>query len=128
MTAYIALLRKDPASDYGADFPDFPGCATAGRTLDEARKSATEALELHVEGMVEDHQSIPHPATLDAIMENPENREAVAFLVEVATRPTKAIRINVMLPQDLVEAIDRTTKNRSRFLAEAARSKLRLAG
>jgi predicted RNase H-like HicB family nuclease len=128
VTAYIALLRKDPASDYGVDFPDFPGCVTAGRTLDEARKCATEALELHIEGMIEDYQSIPEPATLDSIMENPENREAVAFLVEVATRPTKAIRINVMLPQDLVEAIDRTTKNRSRFLAEAARSKLRPAG
>jgi len=29
-----------------------------------------------------------------------------------------------MLPEDLVEAIDRTTTNRSRFLAEAARMKL----
>ena len=31
MVAYIALLRKDRASDYGVEFPDFPGCVTAGR-------------------------------------------------------------------------------------------------
>jgi predicted RNase H-like HicB family nuclease len=128
VTAYIALLRKDPTSDYGVDFPDFPGCITAGKTLDDARKLAAEALDFHIEGMTEDREPIPEPSTLDAIMQDPDNRDAVAFLVEVAARPAKAIRINVMLPQDLVEAIDRATKNRSRFLAEAARSKLRFAG
>jgi len=124
MTAYIALLRKDEASDYGVDFPDFPGCVTAGRTLDEARRMAAEALALHVEGMAEDREPIPEPSALDAVMADPENREAVAFLVDVPTRPAKAVRINVMLPEDLVSAIDRATTNRSRFLADAARAKL----
>lgn len=31
MTAYIALLRQNPSSDDGVDFP---GCVTAGRMLD----------------------------------------------------------------------------------------------
>ena len=31
MTTCIALLRKEATSDYGVDFPDFPGCVTAGR-------------------------------------------------------------------------------------------------
>ena len=35
MTAYIALLRKDQGSDYGMGFPDFPGCVTAGTTLED---------------------------------------------------------------------------------------------
>ena len=39
MRYYIALLHKDPKSDYGVSFPDLPGCITAGRTLDEARKN-----------------------------------------------------------------------------------------
>ncbi len=34
--SYIALLRKDEGSDYGVEFPDFPGCVTAGKTLEEA--------------------------------------------------------------------------------------------
>jgi predicted RNase H-like HicB family nuclease len=120
MTAYIALLRKEPASDFGVEFPDFPGCVTAGKTLEEARHMAAEAIELHVEGMLEDHEPIPEPSTLDTIMDDPENRDAVAFLVEVGARPTKSLRINVTLPEDLVAAIDRVAKNRSRFLAEAA--------
>ena len=124
MTAYIALLRKDSDSDFGVDFPDFPGCITAGTTLDEARKMAVEALEFHIEGMVADREPVPEPSSLSAIMADRENRDAVAFLVDVATRPAKAVRINVMLPEDLLQAIDRTTTNRSRFLAEAARQKL----
>ena len=124
MTAYIALIRKEPDSYYGVDFPDFPGCVTAGRSLDEARSMAVEALALHVEGAVEDHGPIPEPSGLDGVMSDPANRDAVAFLVEVAVRPARAMRINVVLPADVVEAIDRTTRNRSRFLAEAARAKL----
>ncbi len=124
MTAYIALLRKDLDSDYGVDFPDFPGCVTAGKTLDEARFVAVEALGLHVQGMLEDREAIPEPSSLDAIMEDRENHDAVAFLVEIASRPAKIVRVNVMLPKDLIDAIDRTTRNRSRFLTEAARSKL----
>ena len=34
---YIALIHKDARSDYGVSFPDFPGCITAGKTLDEAK-------------------------------------------------------------------------------------------
>ena len=88
---------------------------------------ATEALALHIEGMLEDREPIPEPSTLDVIMDGPGNRDAVAFLVETANRRVKAIRINVMLPEDLVQAIDRVTRNRSRFLAEAAKSKLATA-
>jgi hypothetical protein len=36
-------------------------------------------------------------------MADPENREAVAFMVDVATRPARAVRINVMLPEDLLD-------------------------
>jgi predicted RNase H-like HicB family nuclease len=56
---YIAYLHKDSKSDFGASFPDFPGCVTAGNTLEEARRMAAEALALHIEGMAEDGEAIP---------------------------------------------------------------------
>jgi HicB_like antitoxin of bacterial toxin-antitoxin system len=37
MPNYIAVVHKEPASDYGVSFPDFPGCVTAGKTIDEAK-------------------------------------------------------------------------------------------
>ena len=124
MTSYIALLRKGGDSDYGVDFPDFPGCVTAGRTLEETRRMAEEALAFHIDGMIAGGEMVPDPSDLDAVMADPQNREAVGFLVQVATRPERAVRINVTLPENLVQEIDQVTTNRSRFLAEAARRRL----
>lgn len=86
---YVALLRKDPKSDFGVDFPDFPGCVTAGSSLEEARRMAEEALGFHVEGLLEDGEALPEPRTLDDVMTDPENREVVAFLVEIPQEPPR---------------------------------------
>jgi predicted RNase H-like HicB family nuclease len=45
---YIAYLHKDRDSDFRVSFSDFPGCVTAGKTLEEARRMAAEALALHI--------------------------------------------------------------------------------
>ncbi|HYD29829.1 MAG TPA: type II toxin-antitoxin system HicB family antitoxin [Azospirillaceae bacterium] len=83
MPVYIALLRKDPDSDYSVDFPDFPGCITAASTLKEVRLMAEEALVFHIEGMIEDGEAIPAPRALDIIMANPDNHDALPFPVPV---------------------------------------------
>ena len=41
---------------------------------------AAEALDLD-RGYAEDHEPLPEPSSLDAIMDDPANRDAVAFLV-----------------------------------------------
>ena len=51
---YIAYLHKYRKSDYGVSFPDFPGCITAGNTLEEARRTAAKALTFHIEGITEE--------------------------------------------------------------------------
>lgn len=125
MTDYIALIHKEPASDYGVSFPDFPGCVTAGVTLDEARREAAEALALHIDGMIEDGEAIPAPSSLEDVMAERENREAVAFLVSAQARQTRAVRVNITLPEDVLADVDRLAGrqglSRSAFLARAAR-------
>jgi predicted RNase H-like HicB family nuclease len=83
MTTYFALVRKDPESDYGVDFPDFPGCVTAGTTFEEACLMANEALQFHIEGMVEDGALIPAPSSLDVIMSDPHNTNATVIQVSL---------------------------------------------
>ena len=124
MTSYIGLIRKDSDSDFGVDFPDFPGCVSAGDTLDEARRMAQEALELHVGGMVEDGEKLPAASSLEAIMTNPENADAVAFLVNLPDPADRAVRVNITLPERLLRRIDERAKNRSAFLARAAEKAL----
>ena len=128
MRPYIALIHKERGSDYGVSFPDLPGCITAGATLDEARAMATEALALHLEGLVEDGEALPEPATIETIMAERENRDAVAILVDPPRNAAKAVRINITLPADVLDAIDRYAEaqglTRSGFLARAARREL----
>lgn len=127
MTNYIGLIRKDAESDFGVNFPDFPGCMSAGGTLDEARVMGQEALSGHIDCIREDGDAIPAPSSLEDIMSDPDNRDAVAFLV-VVPESDRLIRVNVTLEESLLKAIKGASENRSRFLSIAAREKLERDG
>jgi predicted RNase H-like HicB family nuclease len=120
---YIAYLHKDRKSDYGVSFPDFPGCVTAGRTLEEARRMAVEALGLHIEGMMEDGETIPEPSALDALAGDPAMKGAVAFLVSVDVAE-KAVRFNITARKSQMDEIDRRAKKkgmtRSAYMVSSA--------
>jgi predicted RNase H-like HicB family nuclease len=121
---YIAYLRKDRDSDFGVSFPDFPGCVTAGRTLEEARRMAAEALTLHIAGMIEDGELVPEPSNLDALENDPNMRGAVAVLVGVEPAPEKTVRINITARKSQLDAIDRLAGDarmtRSAYIVQSA--------
>ena len=129
MAQYIGLIHKDPGSDFGVSFPDFPGLVTAGRDLDQARDMAEEALAFHIDGLIEDGEAVPEPSSLTSVMADLANRDGVAILVTVRTQAPKAVRVNVTLPEDVLEQIDRFAAThgltRSGFLAQAAKSAIR---
>jgi predicted RNase H-like HicB family nuclease len=124
MKQYIGLIHKDTESDFGVSFPDFPGLITAGEDLDDARGMAEEALAFHIEGLVEDREPIPEPSSLAEIMASAANRDGVAILVGVKTEAKKVVRVNVTLPDDVLQRIDAFAEahgyTRSGFLAKAA--------
>ena len=119
---YIAYLHKDRKSDFGVSFPDFPGCVTAGKTLDEARRMAGEALALHIRGMVEDGETVPDPSTIDDVAEDPAMKGAVAFLVSADLE--KTVRVNITARESQIERIDRLARQagmtRSAYMVQAS--------
>jgi len=125
MHSYIGLIHKDADSHFGVSFPDFPGVITAGTSLDDARAMAEEALTFHIEGLAEDEEAIPAPSGLEEIMSDSDNRSGVAILVSVKTDQPKAVRVNVTLPGDVLEQIDKFAEahgfTRSGFLTQAAK-------
>lgn len=129
MANYIALIRKKSNTAFGVDFPDFPGCITVGDTLDEALSNAREALGLHIQGMTADGEQVPEPRSLEAVLKEKRNRDAVPCLVQFPRAKGKAIRINITVEENLLEEIDDAAASvgisRSAFIAEAARDKLR---
>jgi predicted RNase H-like HicB family nuclease len=120
---YIAYLHKEKKSDYGVSFPDFPGCITAGKTLEEARRYAAEALTLHIEGMVEDGEEIPEASLLDTLSRDPSLKDAVAFLVDINVSD-KVERFNITARKSQMEEIDRIAKQqrmtRSAYMVASA--------
>ena len=125
---YIAIIHKEAGSDFGVSFPDFPGCVTAGGTLDEAREMAREALAFHVRGMREDGEDLPRPSSLDAVMALPDFADGVAILVALPQARPKNVRVNIMLPEEDLRAIDAKAReegvSRSSFLLRAARASM----
>jgi predicted RNase H-like HicB family nuclease len=119
---YIAYLHKDRKSDFGVSFPDFPGCVTAGKTLEEARRMAAEALAFHIAGMAEDGDAIPEPSTIDDVADDPALKGAVAFLVSVDLE--KTVRVNITARESQIEAIDRIADaagmTRSAYMVQSA--------
>jgi predicted RNase H-like HicB family nuclease len=120
---YIAYLHKDRNSDYGVSFPDFPGCITAGKTLDEASRMAQEALALHIRGMIEDGDTVPEPSTVDDIAADAAKHGAIAFMVSVDT-PDATVRVNITARESQIDKIDRLAEaagmTRSAYMVRAA--------
>lgn len=58
---YLAVCEPDGENGFGIYFPDLPGCVTYGSDIEEAKKNAKEALELHIYGMQEDGELLPDP-------------------------------------------------------------------
>jgi predicted RNase H-like HicB family nuclease len=129
MRNYIGLIHKEADSDFGVSFPDFPGVVTAGTSLDGARAMAEEALAFHIDGLIADGEAIPEPSSLEEVMAIPENQDGVVILVGVKTEARKAVRVNVTLPEDVLEQIDRFAEShgytRSGFLARAAKKAMK---
>jgi predicted RNase H-like HicB family nuclease len=108
MNNYIAVIHKDHDSDYGVSFPDFPGIATAGSTIDEAKNMAKEALELHIGGMLEDGEIIPEPLTLEDIVKRDDYVGLVAVLVVSApmSKKKEPVRVNISIDPDVLALAD----------------------
>ena len=120
---YIAYLHKDRNSDYGVSFPDFPGCITAGKTLDEASRMAAEALAFHIQGMIEDGDAVPEASKLDEVAANAAKHGAIAFMVNVDA-PDATVRVNITARESQLEKIDALAEaagmTRSGYMVRAA--------
>jgi predicted RNase H-like HicB family nuclease len=126
MTRYPAVLEESDGA-WGAWFPDFPGCVGAGDSMHAAVISAGEALTFHIEGMMEDGEPIPTPSSMAELSGVATDGNHVLFVVDADVPETAEVtytRLNITLPDAVVNAIDRVAANRSAWLAEAAREKL----
>lgn len=65
---YLVIIEKGPTS-YGAYVPDLPGCVAVADTRTEVTRLIHEAMEFHIEGLLDDGQAVPQPASQAELVE-----------------------------------------------------------
>lgn len=58
MYRFLVVIEKADGN-YSAYSPDLPGCVATGATREEAEHNMHEAIELHVQGLLEDNLPVP---------------------------------------------------------------------
>ncbi|WP_140919042.1 type II toxin-antitoxin system HicB family antitoxin [Limnobaculum xujianqingii] len=115
-------------SSFGVRVPDIPGCFSGGDNYQDALENAREAIEAHVELLVEDGDPIPKATSIEHYLTDSDYSEVIWALVDVdITRLMgKCEKINVTLPAILIRRIDQFVLNhpeygsRSGFLSRIA--------
>jgi predicted RNase H-like HicB family nuclease len=124
---------------YGIVFPDFPGCVSAGETLMDVLAMGKEALQFHIEAMVEDGDPIADPTPVDfsrlqsefSDPDDPADDETWVAVVGIeVTLPTFPDTISVPVKADIVREIAQLVQDNvghlssRHFIEDAARREL----
>lgn len=59
MRTYTIVVEPDESGDFMVTVPALPGCFTHGKTIEECRERAVEAIEAHIAGLLADGESVP---------------------------------------------------------------------
>lgn len=65
---YLIVIEKTQTG-YSAYSPDVLGCVSTGATLEEVNENMQEAIEFHIDGLIEEGLEIPKPSTYSAYVE-----------------------------------------------------------
>ena len=58
MYRFLIVIEK-VKGNYSAYSPDLPGCVATGKTREAAERNMHEAVEMHIQGLIEDKLPIP---------------------------------------------------------------------
>ena len=123
---FALALHTDDDVAYGVTVPDLPGCFSAGETLDQAIENAHEAIDAHVELLMDDGAPLPVVRPLADLQTDPDLAGAVWVVIDVPVERYfgPAEKINITVPKRLLQRIDAHAKarhlSRSAFLVQAA--------
>lgn len=71
------------AKTLGVRMPDIPGCFSGGGDYQDAIESVREAIEAHIELLVEDGESVPEASSLENWLNDPDYDGVIWALVDV---------------------------------------------
>ncbi len=63
------IVIEETETGYSAYTPDIQGCVATGTTREDVERTMQEAIEFHIEGMVEEGLDIPRPHSYSTYLE-----------------------------------------------------------
>jgi len=119
---YPAVLERGPKHSFGVWFPDFPDCVVAATSQEETLERAQSAVAREIVTLAEREKRLPDPTPIEQI-EIPEGCDFIAVIVVSVEWPDVSERVNVYLPRQLIERVDKRAAalgmNRSSFFGFA---------
>jgi predicted RNase H-like HicB family nuclease len=62
MYRFLVVIEK-AKENYSAYSPDLPGCVATGATREEVERNMHKAIEMHVQGLLEDNLPVPQSSS-----------------------------------------------------------------
>ena len=120
------VLHSDDNQHYGVSVPDLTGCFSAGDSIEDALESVKEAIELHLEDLLEEDEALPTITPISQHQHNPDYANGIWAIVEIDDNALniETEQIAITLPKPLIRRIDayayQKHLTRSNVLIEAA--------
>jgi predicted RNase H-like HicB family nuclease len=73
---FLVVFEKEQDT-WGAYSPDLPGCVATGQTRDEVETLMFEAIQLHLDGLLEDGEPIPTSVAFAEMLALPIKAKAI---------------------------------------------------
>lgn len=111
----IAIQLGDDAQAWSIVVPDLPGCFSAVDSgVDEALRSAKEAIELWIETALDTGLSVPAPSSVADLQALEEFRGWIWAIVEIdpALLSDDIERVNITLPRRILARLDERARQR----------------
>ena len=63
------IIIEPTGTGFSAYSPDLPGCVSTGASREECQRNMHEAIAFHLDGLRQEGQAVPPPATSAAFIE-----------------------------------------------------------
>jgi len=108
MATFIAVVKKDGQTAYTVSFPDFPGLAVDGTTLEQLLARAREVLTLHIERLLEANRTIGIPMPAESI----ERGDALLLAAIDVPDDLETAHVDLEIPALALARIDSMARRR----------------
>jgi len=80
---YVAVVLAEDGAPFLATVPDLGSCFATGDTVEAVKASLPDALALHVEGLMQDGQSLPPPRSRHEVLKTVGQPVVADYLIEI---------------------------------------------